>query len=70
MNTTSHYSVVMILACLCCSLFVNAQIPELKINDKDDPNVYLSKLNIDVKVAGTIAITTMLFVLFFLTSKV
>jgi tetratricopeptide (TPR) repeat protein len=59
MNTTSRYCVVMILACLCCSLFVNAQIPELKINDKDDPNVYLSKLNIDVKVTGTIAITTM-----------
>ena len=59
MNTASRYRVVMILACLCCSLLVNAQIPELKINDKDDPNVYLSKLNIDVKVAGTVAITTM-----------
>jgi tetratricopeptide (TPR) repeat protein len=59
MNTASRYCVVMILACLCCSLLVNAQIPELKINDKDDPNVYLSKLNIDVKVAGTVAITTM-----------
>src|SRR5882724_3639747 len=36
-----------------------SQIPELKINDKDDPSVYLSKLKVDVKVTGNIAITTM-----------
>lgn len=59
MNTIMRRYVVMLSACLFCSLLAQAQIPELKINDKDDPNVYLSKLNIDVKVAGNVAITTM-----------
>jgi hypothetical protein len=36
-----------------------SQTPVLKINDKIDPNVYLEKLEIDVKIIGCIAITTM-----------
>lgn len=36
-----------------------SQTPVLKINDKTDPNVYLERLKIDVKIAGCIAITTM-----------
>lgn len=59
MKIRTRYSVVMLLLCMACHLFAQAQLPQLKINDKDDPNVYLSKLSVDVKVAGTVAITTM-----------
>jgi tetratricopeptide (TPR) repeat protein len=39
-----------------------AQMPVLKIDDKEDPNVLLSRLSVDVKVAGHIATTTMVMV--------
>ncbi len=43
-------------------IHASAQVPELKINDKIDPQVYLSKLSIDVKVIGNRAVTTMTMV--------
>lgn len=49
---------VILLSCL----LIHAQVPQLKINDKTDPNVYLSKLSIDVKVVGNRAITNMTMV--------
>src|SRR5688572_12236952 len=49
---------VILLSCL----ITHAQVPQLKINDKTDPNVYLSKLSIDVKVVGNRAITNMTMV--------
>jgi Ca-activated chloride channel family protein len=58
MNTAYRRCVVMLLACLFGTL-CHAQLPTLKIQDKEDPTVYLSTLNIDVKVAGNVAITTM-----------
>ena len=59
MKMRTRYGVVMLLLCMACHLLAHAQLPQLKINDKEDPNVYLSKLSVDVKIAGTIAITTM-----------
>jgi lipoprotein NlpI len=59
MKTKTRYGVVMLLICIACHSLTQAQLPQLKINDKTDPNVYLSKLTVDVKIAGTIAITTM-----------
>lgn len=50
---------VALLLCMACHSFAQAQLPQLKINDKEDPNVYLSHLCVDVKVIGNIAITTM-----------
>jgi Ca-activated chloride channel homolog len=49
---------VILLSCL----LTHAQVPQLKINDRTDPNVYLSKLSIDVKVVGNRAITNMTMV--------
>ncbi|WP_315820603.1 VIT domain-containing protein [Paraflavitalea speifideaquila] len=48
-----------LLLWLACYTPGQAQLPQLKIGDKEDPKVTLSKLSIDVKVAGSIAITTM-----------
>ncbi|WP_276485226.1 VIT domain-containing protein [Paraflavitalea pollutisoli] len=59
MKPRTRSGVVMLILCMACHSLVYAQLPQLKINDKEDPNVYLSKLTIDVKVAGTIATTTM-----------
>ncbi|MBO9564643.1 MAG: DUF2135 domain-containing protein [Niastella sp.] len=59
MKTKTRYGVVMLLICIACHSLAQAQLPQLKVNDKTDPNVYLSKLAVDVKIAGTIAITTM-----------
>lgn len=59
MKISTRYGVVMLLLCMACHSLAQAQLPQLKINDKTDPNVYLSKLTVDVKIAGTIAITTM-----------
>lgn len=59
MKLRTRYGVAMLLLCMACHSLVYAQLPQLKINDKEDPNVYLSKLSIDVKVIGTIATTTM-----------
>lgn len=50
---------VALLLCMACHYIALAQLPQLKINDKEDPNVYLSGLCIDVKVIGNIAITSM-----------
>ncbi|AXY77517.1 DUF2135 domain-containing protein [Paraflavitalea soli] len=50
---------VALLLCMACHLLAQAQLPQLKINDKEDPQVYLSHLCVDVKIAGNIAITTM-----------
>ena len=38
---------------------IHAQIPVLKIADKEDKGVYLRDLSVDVKVVGTIATTTL-----------
>ncbi|MDF2187495.1 VIT domain-containing protein [Paraflavitalea sp. CAU 1676] len=59
MKSRTRCGVVMLVICMACHSIVRAQLPQLKINDKEDPNVFLSKLSIDVKVAGTIATTTM-----------
>lgn len=59
MKMRTRYGVVMLLLCMACHPLAHAQLPQLKINDKEDPNVYLSKLSVDVKIAGTIAVTTM-----------
>jgi tetratricopeptide (TPR) repeat protein len=58
MTIGTRFGVVMLL-CMACHTLAQAQLPQLKINDKEDPNVYLSHLCVDVKVIGTIAITTM-----------
>jgi hypothetical protein len=50
---------VALLLCMACHSLAQAQLPQLKINDKEDPNVYLSHLCVDVKIAGNIAITIM-----------
>lgn len=59
MTVNVRHRMVMLLACMICHFLVQAQLPVLKINQKEDPNVYLSNLSIDVKIAGNIAITTM-----------
>lgn len=54
----------------CCMLLslcllTHAQVPQLKINDRTDPNVYLSKLSIDgeqqVKVTGPATVMAEIF---------
>ena len=40
-------------------LMIHAQVPVLKIADKEDKGVYLRDLSVDVKVVGTIATTTL-----------
>lgn len=59
MKLSTRYGVVMLVIGMACHSLALAQLPQLKIKDKEDPNVYLSKLSVDVKIAGTIAITTM-----------
>ncbi len=59
MKISTRYGVVMLLIGMACHSLAQAQLPQLKINDKTDPHVYLSKLSVDVKIAGNIAITTM-----------
>ena len=54
---------LLIFPLLFISLFVQAQMPVLKVqqpnDDQDKPAVKLSKLNIDVQITGNIATTTM-----------
>jgi len=58
MTIRTRFSVALLI-CMACHSLAQAQLPQLKINDKEDPNVYLSHLCVDVKVVGNIAITTM-----------
>ena len=56
----AFFANISLLICTLSIAFTSlAQIPVLKINDKEDPNVYLKALKIDVSVIGTIATTTM-----------
>lgn len=59
MKLSTRCGVVMLAIGMACHSLAQAQMPQLKIKEKEDPNVYLSKLSVDVKIAGTIAITTM-----------
>jgi hypothetical protein len=40
-------------------VMIHAQVPVLKIDNKEDKGVYLRDLSVDVKVVGTIATTTL-----------
>lgn len=60
MKLSTRCGVAVLLLCMACPTLAQTQpLPQLKIKDKTDPNVFLSKLAVDVKIAGAIAITTM-----------
>jgi Ca-activated chloride channel homolog len=55
---SGHQRVVLVLFALVASVPLSAQMPSMKAAGKEDGSVYLQKLSVDVKIAGTLATTT------------
>ncbi len=52
------------------SFLATAQTPTIKVDNKEDPSVFLKSVDIDVKVVGNYSVTTMKMVFFNSTARI